>query len=251
MHILLTNDDGIFAPGLAAMYKELKNMGQVTVVAPSSVRSGTSHSVTFYHPITCCKVNADDLFTGYSVDGSPADCVKLAILQIMDKPADLIVSGINSGANAGRNISYSGTVAAALEGGFMEIPSVAVSMYADPQMNFDKAAQYACKTIKQLMPIKQGDVVNINIPSLAENEPRGVRVVPQATSGFDEYYVIQPTDNPESKPAFQLTGGTHRIDEDLTDTMALTEGFITVTSLITDMTNHEKNKELKKQLEID
>ena len=104
MKILLTNDDGIFAPGLAAIYKELVKIGEVIVVAPSDSRSGTSHSVTFQRPLLCNKVNINDLFTGFSVQGSPADCVKLAVMQLHKEPLDLVVSGINNGANAGINV---------------------------------------------------------------------------------------------------------------------------------------------------
>ncbi len=114
MKILLTNDDGIFAPGLAAIYKELVKIGDVTVVAPADSQSGASHSVTFFEPLVCNKVDINSQFTGYSVEGSPADCVKLACMQLCKEPIDLLVAGINNGANAGINVYYSGTVAAAM-----------------------------------------------------------------------------------------------------------------------------------------
>ena len=120
MQILLTNDDGIFAPGLAAVYKELIKLGDVLVVAPANSKSGASHSVTFNRPLVCNKVDINGLFTGYSVEGSPADCVKLAVMQLHKGPIDLLISGINYGTNAGINIYYSGTVAAAMEGRFSE-----------------------------------------------------------------------------------------------------------------------------------
>lgn len=112
MQILLTNDDGIFAPGLAAIYKELASLGDCLVVAPSSSKSGASHSVTFHEPLVCNKVEIEGKFSGFSVDGSPADCVKLAYMQLCEKKPDLLVAGINAGANAGINVYYSGTVAA-------------------------------------------------------------------------------------------------------------------------------------------
>ena len=116
MKILLTNDDGIFAPGLAAIYQELIKLGEVIVAAPAESRSGASHSVTFSRPLICNKVEINGQFTGYSIQGSPADCVKLAVMQLHEDPIDLCVSGINSGANVGINVYYSGTVAAAMEG---------------------------------------------------------------------------------------------------------------------------------------
>ncbi len=128
MQILLTNDDGIFAPGLAALYKELVKMGDVTVVAPADSRSGASHSITFSRPLVCNKVDINGQFTGFSIQGSPADCVKLAVMQLHEGPIDLLVAGINNGANAGINVYYSGTVAAAMEGAFLKIPAVAMSL---------------------------------------------------------------------------------------------------------------------------
>ncbi|MHC4215251.1 MAG: 5'/3'-nucleotidase SurE, partial [Planctomycetota bacterium] len=131
MRILLTNDDGIFAPGLAAIYNELVKLGDVTVVAPAQSHSGMSHSITFHAPLACSKVDVKGQFSGYRVQGSPADCVKLAAMQIIEEPIDLVVAGINDGANIGINVYYSGTVAAAMEGQFLSIPSVAMSLAAE------------------------------------------------------------------------------------------------------------------------
>ncbi len=243
MQILLTNDDGIFAPGLAAIYKELVKLGDVMVVAPADSRSGTSHSVTLKKPLVCNKVDINGQFTGFSVQGSPADCVKLACMQLHKVPIDLLVAGINNGANAGINVYYSGTVAAAMEGAFLRIPAVAMSLAAEEQMDFEKAAKYCAKILKKLMPVKSGDVININIPQLSKGEPKGVRVVPQSSKGFDEYYIRQK--NEQGQTVFQLAGGPHRAEETPTDTTSLVEGFITVTALASDMTNHEKTRQLQ------
>ena len=244
MQILLTNDDGIFAPGLAAIYKELIKVGDVTVVAPSLSRSGASHSVTFHQPLVCNKVDINRRFTGFSVQGSPADCVKLAVMQLCEKPIDLLVAGINNGANAGINVYYSGTVAAAMEGAFLKIPAVAMSLAAEEQMDFESAAKYCAKILKKLMPVKSGEVININIPQLSKGEPKGIRVVPQSSKGFDEYYI--PQKNEQGQTVFQLAGGSHRADDMPTDTTSLVEGFITITALAPDMTNHEKTRRLQK-----
>ena len=128
MKVLLTNDDGIFAPGLTAIYKELVNIGDVTVVAPAQGWSGTGHSVTFHQPLVCNKIDINGQFSGFSVQGSPADCVKLAVMQLCEKPVELLVAGINNGANIGINTYYSGTVAAAMEGAFLNIPAIAMSL---------------------------------------------------------------------------------------------------------------------------
>jgi 5'-nucleotidase len=243
MKILLTNDDGIFAPGLAAIYKELVKMGDVAVVAPADSRSGTSHSVTFHQPIVCNKVDINGQFTGYSVQGSPADCVKLAVMQLYKGEFDLLVAGINNGANAGINIYYSGTVAAAMEGALLKIPAVALSLVNEEQMDYEKAAEYCMKILKKLMPIDGGDVININIPQLSKGEPKGVRVVPQSNKGFDEYYI--PQQNEQGQTVFQLAGEPNHTDEQPTDTISLAEGFITITALAPDMTNHSKTSELQ------
>ncbi len=243
MKILLTNDDGIFAPGLAAIYKELVKIGDVMVVAPADSQSGASHSVTFSEPLVCNKVDINGLFTGFSVQGSPADCVKLACMQLHNGPIDLLVAGINNGANAGINVYYSGTVAAAMEGAFLKIPSVAMSLAAEEQMDFESAAKYCAEILRKLMPVEEGQVININIPWLSKGRPKGIKVVPQSTEGFHERYISQK--NEQGQTVFQLAGGPHRFEDTATDTTSLAEGFITITVLKPDMTNHEKTRRLQ------
>jgi 5'-nucleotidase len=243
MQILLTNDDGIFAPGLAALYKRLVDLGEVMVVAPTKGWSGASHSITFHEPLACTRVQIGGLFTGFGVQGSPADCVKLACMQLHDGPIDLVVSGINCGANIGINVYYSGTVAAAMEAAFLGIPSAAISVAAEDAMDFDTAAEYGVAVLRKLMPLHAGDVMNINIPLLSRGRPKGVRVVPQATSGFHEYYIPRTDDSEEL--VFQLAGGMHREEKTPADTTALADGFITVTALRPDMTDHEKTAALR------
>jgi len=243
MNILLTNDDGIFAPGLAAIYKELVRIGNVTVIAPSDSQSGASHSITFSQPLVCNKVDINGQFTGLSIDGSPADCVKLAVMQLHTDPIDLLVAGINNGANAGINVYYSGTVAAAMEGAFLKIPAVAMSLYREEYMDYEQAAKYCIEVLNKLMPVKRGNVININIPELSKGRPKGVRVVPHSGKGFNEYYIRQT--NEQGQTVFQLAGGAHLLDENPTDTTSLAEGFITVTALMPDMTDYNKTNELR------
>ncbi len=245
MKILLTNDDGIFAQGLSAIYRELIKIADVTVVAPADVRSGASHSVTFSKPMVCNKVNIDDLFTGYSLHGSPADCVKLAVLELHKEPIDLVVSGINHGANAGINVYYSGTVAGAMEGGFLGIPSVSLSLSFEEPLDLEKAAVYFLRVIKHLLPLKKGEVVNINMPLLSKGEPKGIIVAPQSSSGFDECYICQK--NEMGQTEYLLTGKSHLNDEELSDIWSLEEGYITVTALTPDMTHKRNNEKLKEK----
>jgi 5'-nucleotidase len=245
MNILLTNDDGILAPGIAAAYKELCKLGDITVVAPSDRMSGAGHSITVYEPLACDKVEIAGQFAGYSVNGSPADCVKLAIMELCPIKPDLVVSGINNGANVGINVYYSGTVAAAMEAAFFRIPAIALSTVHEENMDFKGAARHCLKVINKLLPIGFPGVININIPRLSRGEPKGIKVVPQSTMGFDEHFVKKQNDT--GQMLYQLSGGNHR-DKDLpSDTLALNEGFITVTALGFDMTDHDGMKKLNRK----
>ena len=161
MLILLTNDDGIYAPGLAAIERELRALGEVVVVAPATEQSGVGHSITYLTPLIVKEVFRNDnggaAATGAGVgpsQGSPADCVKIGIHQFCPRPPDLVVSGINSGLNAGINVLYSGTVAAAIEGAFFGITSVAVSLEFDEHARFDRAARLAREIIDKILDKK-------------------------------------------------------------------------------------------------
>src|SRR6266536_549130 len=169
MRILLTNDDGIYAPGLRALRTELLKLGNVTVVAPATEQSAAGHSVTLLTPLLVNEVFEDDgkAFVGWAVEGRPADCVKLALLELLPEPPDVIVSGMNAGSNAGINVLYSGTCAAAIEGAFFLRTSIAVSLeYTKPKpLDFPKAAGMARQVIEQILEHEpaDGSLFNINI----------------------------------------------------------------------------------------
>jgi 5'-nucleotidase len=165
-------------------------------------------------------------------------------MQLHQGPIDLLVAGINNGANAGINVYYSGTVAAAMEGAFLKVPSVAMSLTFEEHMDFERAAKYCAEILKKLMPVKTGGVINVNIPQLSKGRPKGIRVVPQSSKGFDEHYIRQ--ENEQGQTVFQLAGSLHLTDEAPADTTSLVEGFITVTALAPDMTDHRKTQELEK-----
>src|SRR2546430_15803050 len=169
MRILLTNDDGVYAPGLRALRLELMKLGQVTVVAPAGEQSAVGHSITLLTPLLVQEVlDEKNQPMGWAVEGRPADCVKLALIELLEQPPDLIVSGLNAGSNAGINVLYSGTVAAAIEGAFFQRTSIAVSLeYSKLKpLNFPLAAEYARKVIEQIarQPIPAGALFNVNIP---------------------------------------------------------------------------------------
>src|SRR6187549_1712422 len=137
MRILLTNDDGIMAPGIVALYRELVTIGEVSVIAPEQVQSATGHGITLTTPLLTSSVTVENGFTGIAVDGRPADCVKLAVAKLLPRTPDLVISGMNSGANVGINVIYSGTVAAAIEAAFLGLPSIAVSLYLKGDVSTD------------------------------------------------------------------------------------------------------------------
>jgi 5'-nucleotidase len=241
MHILLTNDDGIFAPGIAAIYKQLCKIATVTVVAPAKGQSGAGHSITL-EPLTCNKIDITGKFVGYSVEGSPVDSVKLGILEICKEPVDLVVSGINYGANAGIHVHYSGTVGAAMEGAFCGVPSIAVSAAYEKDLDFDAAAEYAIEIIESVLPLKEQDVININIPMLSKGKPKGVKVVPHSTGIYEEMYLKKTDDH--GNVQYIYTSAGHKGNCDTTDVAAILDGYITVTSLHFNMNDHDRNKEL-------
>ena len=247
MHILLTNDDGVFAPGLAAVYRHLTKLGDVTVVAPAQPKSGAGHSISL-EPLVCERLDITGKFEALSVEGSPADCVKVVLNKLVETsygPVDLVVSGINHGANVGIHVFYSGTVAAAVEGAFYGVPSIALSAMYEEDMDIEAAAEYAFTVIEQLLPLKSGDVVNVNIPVMSKGKPKGVVVVPQSTGGFQEEFTS--SENGHGQIVLEYTGGTHRKPNvEPADTSSLTDGFVTITALHFDMTYYEKNESLAK-----
>lgn len=235
MHILLTNDDGIYAPGLAALEHELRRFARVSLIAPLTEQSGVGHSITFLHPLICHEVYDGDQIRGWSVDGSPADCVKLGVFELCGGRPDLVVSGINSGLNAGINVLYSGTVAAAIEGAFFGIRSIAVSLEYDEHAPFDWAAGIAAQLVKQLAGRSEGTLFNINIPLSAQSGLPQVKCVPMSVARYGEQY-LKRTD-PRGRTYYWATGDPpHPATDQATDLSELKRGNITVTPLQYDMT---------------
>ena len=246
MLILLTNDDGIYAPGLAALERALVKHGDVCVVAPATEQSGVGHSITFLSPLVCKEVYDGDRRRGWAVEGSPADCVKLGIFEHCPRQPDLIVSGINGGLNAGINVLYSGTVAAAIEGAFFGITSIAVSLEFDEHANFDKAAQIASPLIEQILAKKTDEpqLYNLNIPTAAIDRPQGVKVVPMGVERYGEHF-IKRTD-PKGRSYFWATNDPPpQPGEQETDLTMLEQGFVTLTPLQYDMTKPAVLREMQ------
>jgi 5'-nucleotidase len=244
MKILLTNDDGIYAPGLRALRKELQKLGEVTVVAPATEQSATGHSITLLVPLMVQEVRDEaDQFLGWAVEGKPADCVKLALQELLPEPPDLVVSGMNAGSNAGINVLYSGTVAAAAEAAFYRRVAIAVSLaYTKPgPLDFTKAADVARRVIEQIVAShpEGGSLFNVNIPDLDGTEVRGVRVAPQNVAPYAEQFDRRM--DPRGRVYFwNVPGKMIPEPHPDSDEAALADGFVTVTPLQFNLTHHDQ-----------
>jgi len=247
MRILLTNDDGVYAPGLAAMEAELRKMADVTVVAPMTEQSGVRHAITYLTPLI-----AQELFTGvtrrgWGVEGSPADCVKLAITTLLPERPDMVVSGINSGLNAGINVLYSGTVAAAIEGAFFGVTSMAVSLEFAETADYERAAVIARQVIEQLQEHEPPGphLYNLNVPGVATDQADPeVVMVPMDVNRYGEGF--ERRKDPRGRYYYWSTNGDVPPPAELeTDVTALSQGKITLTPLDFALTNRSRLEEMR------
>jgi 5'-nucleotidase len=246
MLILLTNDDGIQAPGILAMYRQLIKLGEVRVVAPETAQSATAHGITLNAPLLTSSVTIENGFTGIAVDGRPADCVKLAFSQLLPRVPDLVVSGINAGANVGINVLYSGTVAAAIEGAFLGAPAIATSLFLRKHVpvDFARAAEISRQAIQTILAngLTAGQVASINIPALQRDEtPAGMKVVRQCTRAWVDTY--DRRQDPRGRDYFWNSSVFSLGDADSdpnpdSDVAALRDRFVTITPLQFDLTQH-------------
>jgi 5'-nucleotidase len=253
MLILLTNDDGIYAPGLAAIERELRSLGEVVVVAPATEQSGVGHSITYLTPLTVKEVFRNDPQAGgerrrgWAVEGSPADCVKLGVHELCPQPPDLVVSGINGGLNAGINVLYSGTVAAAIEGAFFGITSVAVSLEFNEHARFDQAARLARAVIEEILAKKDAppQLYNVNIPTAALDGRPEVCAVPMNVTRYSDRF--EKRADPWGRDYYWLTGGpAPATPGHETDLSALAQGKVTITPLDYNMTRPAVLREMEK-----
>jgi 5'-nucleotidase len=242
MRILLTNDDGIFARGLKALHEELSREAECLIVAPEVERSAVGHAITLFRPLMVRAVSRNGSPFGYAVNGTPADCVKIGIKEIAQEPIDLVVSGINLGANVGINVIYSGTVSAATEGAIMGVPAMAISLntYREPA-DYSFAARFARKMARYMLadnPLRHIPL-NINVPALPEEEIRGIAVTRQGKARLIECFErrVDPRDN----VYYWLAGETQMSDEEEADTdaSALRRGMISLTPIDYDLTRRD------------
>ncbi len=249
MQILLSNDDGIFAPGLAGLHAALRDLGETTVIAPETARSAAGHAITIHKPLVVqhVPIRSNAEFAGISVDGNPADCVRLAIRSLLAHMPDLVCTGINAGANVGVNVFYSGTVAGAAEAAMLGIPAVAFSADTSARVVDYEQVGVLCRWVLDRLltaELRPGDLVNVNIPPLEDRRPLGVRVVPQSTVELEDRYHHRLDETGRSTyrlgPDFGFAEGDHEADVD-----ALAAGYITVTPLRVDMTNYPRMETLE------
>jgi 5'-nucleotidase len=245
MNILITNDDGIHADGLWALAKALGAEHQVTVVAPDVERSAVGHSITLAHPLRVQKVQTNRGL-GYAVSGTPADCVKLAVLEILDIRPDMVVSGINFGPNVGVNLNYSGTVSAAKEAALMGIPGVAVSQAPCPGHDYGAAAEFARALVSRIRQkgLPEGTFLNVNVPACTPEQIQGIRIVRQGTSPLKETF--HKRTDPRNETYYWQGTESQSFDQDMdTDGAVLFRNYISLTPIRCDMTDYQSMEHLK------
>ncbi len=247
MRILLTNDDGIFAEGLCALYDALCMEHEVFVVAPEAERSAVGHAITIADPLRVKKVKRGRKFFGYAVNGTPADCVKIAVHELIGPQIDIVLSGINRGANVGINVLYSGTVSAATEGVILGYPGIAISLnsYHDPDYCF--AAYVAACLLDHFSDIFSENLfcLNVNVPALPAHQIKGVKWVNQSTAPLLEKF--EKRIDPHGHVYYWQCSEKFTESDPETDVVALSQGFITLSPLYFNITQDTLLQRLKRQ----
>lgn len=245
--ILVTNDDGITAPGIIALIEVMETLGDVVVVAPDSPQSGMGHAITINSTLHLEKISKEgDKTAQYSCSGTPADCVKIAVNEILDRTPDLCVSGINHGSNSSINVIYSGTMSAAIEAGIKGIPAIGFSLLDySYNANFDNAKKYVKQIATNALKegIANGVVLNVNIPNLKEVDIKGIKICRQAKASWKETFDKRKT--PFDKDYYWLTGTFDNEDNGTdTDEYALANGHVSIVPVQFDLTAHHYLQQL-------
>lgn len=245
MKILVSNDDGYLARGINALAAALSEVAEVIVMAPDRNHSGASNSLTLHSPLRVHKVEYDRYF----VNGTPSDCVHLALTGFLDEDPDIVVSGVNHGANLGDDVIYSGTVAAAMEGRFLGLPAIAVSLAGDHVQHFDSAARIAAELVRKLQenPLASDVMLNVNVPDLPYDELQGIESTRLGFRHRSEHVV--KTKDPHGRNIYWVgPAGPGQDAGPGTDFAAVENGFVSVTPLKVDLTRHESLPDLKRWL---
>jgi 5'-nucleotidase len=245
--ILVTNDDGITAPGIAALVKAMKSIGEVVVVAPDSPQSGMGHAITVAEPLRLDEVKVFSGVTCYQASGTPADCVKLAVARVLHRKPDLVVSGINHGSNASINVIYSGTMSAAVEGAIEGIQAIGFSLVNySHDADMDTACKVATRLARKILaePLPRGTLLNVNIPYVPFEKLKGYRICRQAVAKYDEKFDERV--DPHGRKYYWLVGDfvNHDNGED-TDEWALAHNYVSIVPVQFDLTAHHAIANLK------
>jgi 5'-nucleotidase len=249
MHILVSNDDGILAPGVLALARAMKGFGKVTIIAPEENQSANGHRKTLYKPLRATQVNLDPDIQAWSTDGAPADCVALALLGFIE-PVDLVVSGINRGANLGQDVTYSGTIAATFEAAIFGKPAAAFSLNTRSMeaADYETAAVIARRMVEKLVAneLPKMNILSVNIPALPLEQIKGVQVTRQGQRIYSDKLDrrIDPMDRPYFWIAGAEPGGV--TDQVGTDLNAIHKGYVSITPIHLDLTNYAMLETLQK-----
>ena len=251
MHILVTNDDGVNAPGLLALTQEMRKLGKVTVFAPDKNWSASGHVKTMERPLRVKEVMLADGTSAYASDGAPSDCVALPLLGLVEEPIDIVVSGINPNANIGHDVTYSGTVTAAMEGVIAGVKGVAVSLDSPEghraPLDYSTAAAVGRRVVEQVIAdgLPEGVVLNVNVPYLPEDELKGYMITRQGLRVYRDALDVRT--DPRGKPYYWIGGEAPTgVDEPGTDFGALRAGYVSITPLQLDLTHVKAMEVLKK-----
>lgn len=249
--ILITNDDGISAPGIRALVEAVKDLGKIVVVAPDKPQSGMGHAITIGQPLRLTKSKEFGDIEAYTCSGTPVDCVKLAVDKVLHQKPDICLSGINHGANHSINVIYSGTMSAALEASIESIPSIGFSlMDYSIEANFEPSKKYIKQIVTEVLAGKIKDkhlCLNVNIPAVDASLIRGIKVCRQAYAKYEEDFIDRK--DPHGKSYFWLTGAFVNFDKSKdTDVWALKHNYVSVVPVQFDLTNYLLKKQLEKNI---
>lgn len=242
--ILVTNDDGVNSQGLLALFESMKQLGRAVIVAPESEHSACSHSLTLRRPLKVNEIDKDV----YSIDGTPTDCVNIAVNKILDRAPDLVASGINKGGNLGDDITYSGTVSAAIEGTIFGIPSFAVSLVGNNPFRFNTAAHFALKLSEKILSsaLPENTLLNMNIPNVEHEVIAGVKFTGQGKRLYSN--AIQEICDPWGRKHFWIGGGTPSNEyRENTDICAVESNYVSITPIRLELTDYKTLEYLKKE----
>jgi 5'-nucleotidase len=253
MHILVTNDDGVTAPGLLALAQTLGALGKVTILAPDRNWSASGHVKTMHRPLRVKEIMLDGGQPALTADGAPSDCVALAVLGVVPEKIDLVVSGINPNANLGHDVTYSGTVTAAMEAVILGIPGLAVSLDSPENhlgmLDYAPAAKIACQVAERVIAsgLPKGILLNINVPYLPEEEINGWQITRQGLRVYQD--ALDERQDPRGRPYYWIGGDVPTgVPDRGTDFGALADGYVSITPLHLDLTAHQMLEALKNLL---